>query len=302
MGGIRRPDKTDCMKPLLTFLLVLTLAGQAAAQAPLPAGDGPKECIVIDYFAWARDVPPAYAEALRSRVIASFVARGREKVVDATTLRAWAPDGEIVAHPDAILNPQRETAQNRAEAIRSLGARYILSGTVTAYRFTHETTPDKKSRFRTQFVFTLSCLDLLTGESSAPEEFKADGRGEKADLADRNALESIPGQMIYYIDRNFKFSTAILQLGEPNAKGKLKELYVGCGSSIGVQRGDLFKVYLTTRIGDSPVQTQIGKLRAKEVCGEQVTLCAIASGAEAIAEAFTRGDRLTVISDSQALF
>lgn len=287
---------------VILALFCLALTGPTGAQTPLPSADGPKEVVVIDYFAWSREVPPAYAEALRAKVIEGFLMRGREKIVDAGTLGSWPVDNGIVTNPNAILNPQRDAEQRRAEAIREIGARYILSGTVTAYRFAREMAPNKKPIFRTQFVFTLTSHDLLSGETSGAEEFKADGRGDRPELADAQALETIPMKMIFYIDQHFKFSTTVLELGERNAKGKLKELYVGCGSSIGVQRGDLFKVYLTTPIGGSPVQSLIGKLRAKEVSGEQVTLCVIANGAEAIADAFAQGSRLTVISDSQALF
>lgn len=39
----------------------------------------------------------------------------------------------------------------------------------------------------------------------------------------------------------------ILELGEPDKHGKVKDIYINRGEDIGVRRGDLFRVMLETK-------------------------------------------------------
>ena len=130
--------------------------------------------------------------------------------------------------------------------IEAVGARYIVTGTVTGYTFSHES-KDGKDSFKSGFVLLLSGYDILTGKRLSPEEIKLSVQGKKPAVADGKAIESMKYPLLFYIDRNYKFETRILELGEPDKRGKVKDLYINRGEDIGVRRGDLFRVMLETK-------------------------------------------------------
>ncbi len=93
-----------------------------------------------------------------------------------------------------------------------------------------------------------------------------------------------------------------MELGEPDKRGKVKDLYINCGEDIGVRRGDLFRVMLETKVGDVTARRDIGKLRAVEVLEAHVTRCVIVSGAQKVVPSVEKGSSLIVVCDSQSLF
>ncbi len=286
------------LRNIAFICLILSAVPMRAQQEETPE----KETVIIDYFSRAREVPGPYMEALRARVIEGFVNRGRHRVVDAQTIADLRDAGYgMVSSPSAIINSQRDAERRRADAIRSLGARYVVAGAITSCSFKREKVGDG-NRYTTTAVFILTSYDLLTGESSAPEEFQARGSGDSPEKADREALASIPLKVVYYIDNHFKYQTEILRIEAPNAKGKYKELYIRSGASMGVQNGDLFKVYERYEVAGAAGMRLIGKIRARQVCGEELTLCTFSNGTDAIVRAFSEGRELVVISDGQALF
>ena len=114
-------------------------------------------------------------------------------------------------------------------------------------------------------MLLLSGYDILTGKSLSPEEIRLSGQGKKPAVADGKAIESMKYPLLFYIDRNYKFEMRILELGEPDKRGKVKDLYINCGEDIGIRRGDLFRVMLETKEGGVTARRDIGKLRAVEV-------------------------------------
>lgn len=280
------------------FIIFLILSvGEIKGQ---PA-DSPstKETIIIDYFSRARGIPYSFVEAVRKQVMNSFIERGRHIVVDAENMdNMELSESEIISHPKAIMGRHPSEEDLRNEAIRSLGANYVISGVVTKY----ESVRKENSGYVSTFCFSVSSLNVCNGQSTTPEEFKMIGNGRSPEEADERALGRIPFNMIFYIDNHFKFRTEVLRVEAPNDKGKYKELYIHSGSDMGVQNGDLFDVYLETNIGGAVAKTKIGRIRAKEVCGDEVTKCSIKKGGEEMAKAMQNKDRLIVISAGEALF
>lgn len=286
------------MKYVCSFILFMLLAG-GEINAQSAAESSSKETVIIDYFSRAREVPYPFVEAVRNQVMKSFMERGRQIVTDAEKMDDMdLSESEIISHPKAIVGRHPSEVERRNDAIRSLGADYVISGVVTGYDLIHK----ERTDYVTTFTFTLSSLDVSSGQSTVPEVFKMTGSGRTPDEADKRALERIPFSIIFYIDNHFKFQTEVLRIEPPTDKGKYKELYIHCGSDMGVQNGDLFDVYLETSIGGALAKTKIGKIRAKEVCGDEVTKCSIRKGGEEMAKAIRNGDRLIVISAGEAFF
>lgn len=257
-----------------------------------------KKAVVVDYFSRSREIPYAYMEAIRGQVMAGFENRGRHNIIDVETLGDIdLSQSDIVTHPKSIIGEHHSSTEQKMDAIYSLGVDYIISGVVSSYDFKHK---DKNS-FTSNFIFSLISLDTKTGKSTSPEEFRMSGYGSTPEESDRKALERIPSSMLFYIDNHFKFQTEVLRI-EPPVKGKYKELYIHSGSDMGIQNGDLFEVFQVSDINDVPIRTKIGKIRAKETCGEEVTRCSIKSGGKEMFEAMSKGDKLTVVSAGQAFF
>lgn len=276
----------------------LTVSGAACAQEGLE-----KETVIVDYFSRAREVPPVYMEAVRSNVIAAFVDRGRHQVVDAQAVAgSGAPSQGLISGPAALVDGPSQEEARRKELIEATGARYIVTGAVTDYLFRHESAAGK-DRFVTAMRLVLTGADLQTGKEIKPEEFKLTGQGATAEEADARALNGMQYSLLFYIDNRFKFQTQVLRLAPPDAKGRLKELYIRCGTAMGVQRQDLFLVYRDTDMGGGAIaREQVGKLRVKEVLGDEVTKCTVVKGGPEITEAFVAGRPLVVVSDTESLF
>ncbi len=262
------------------FCLLIHLLPGAAAQE--------KETVLIDYFERGRNVPVPYVESLREQVGRAFTERGRHQVIDAQAIPS--------------LSPASQPASDRSVLLRTTGARYVISGQVSDYAFRREIVGNKP-RFTTAMQLVLTGYDLRNDREIAPEEFRLSGSGATAEEADTRAFASLPYSLLFYIDRRFRFETHILRLAPADTKGRLKELYIHSGHSIGVQRKDLFLVYRETDMGEGAIaREQIGKLRVKEVVGDEVTQCTVVRGGDEIASSFAAGETLIVVSDSESLF
>ena len=287
------------------FILLLGVLGLFVFLPTLVrAQRGPsKDMLIVDYFSRTPAVSMPYLATIRNEVMAAFIRRGRYRVVDAESVAALQGSSALglfvqQATPYAIQEAARVRRESRLEAIRSTGTRYLVSGVVTQCAF-KQTGQDA---FSGEVTFWLCGYDLAQNEQLEPQTIHLTGSGASATEALRKALEGMAAPMEQYINRNYKFTTRILELAEPDRKGRRTELYVHCGTEMGVRRGDLFLVYEQTEVGGVSVQKEIGKLRVREVQGPDVALCVISRGDEQIGEAFDSGRPLTVVSDMHSLF
>lgn len=278
-------------------VFVLAVLSYFTLSAQQVDGQPDRDAVVIDYFFTARGVSPAYAERVRSGVVEGFLRRGRHRVIDARMVR------ELYLEEAVWRNArwgQRETAWQqdlRKERMGSLGGRYLLVGYVSRAELSR-----REDSREVDIVFSLTSYDLASGEVSDAQEFRLTGSGRTVGEAEQKAFESLPAKMEYYIDTQFRFETCVLQLEAPDAKGRYKELYLGCGTSQGVRSGDRFLVYQWYEVAGREAVRLLGKVRVRQVCGPQVARCSISNGAEEIARAFLQGDSLQVVSDTRALF
>ena len=121
---------------------------------------------------------------------------------------------------------------------------------------------------------------------------------DSKDGAFNDAMKDLRKAMTKFVDNHFKFETYILELGEADKKGRVKDLYISGGSEMGVAKKTRFKVYTERKIGPKVTKSEIGTLVAVEVM-EGVTKCQVAAGEEAIKEKFNSGEKLIVIVDKQ---
>lgn len=291
----------------IRFLCFAWLAFAAAgveAQNPAPE----KETVLIDFFARSRIVPAPYAETLREHVIRAFIDRGRHRVMDAEAWLAQASTipGSGITTPDMAAADLAAYFELRAPHAIEAGARYLVGGTIAEYKFEHVQLPPTDSKnpprqgFKATFEVVLSALDLKLGERLPDQSFTLTATAATATDADLAALARIRGSLEYYIDRNFKFETQILDLCPPDKKGRVRDLYIHSGTEMGVKRGDLFLVYEETPVGGVMMRRQIGRLRVTDVGNPDVARCRMAKGDAEIVKAFRAGTPMTCTSAGKA--
>lgn len=290
--------------PILCCLLPVFAAADLPAQSPSTE----KETVIVDFFARNRTVPALYAETFRGHVLSAFIDRGRHNVLDAEasrTLAASVPGTGITSEELAAADMAAFLEQRAPQAIDA-GARYLISGTIVNYKFEHVQLPASDSKkpprpgFKATFGVVLSALDLKLGERLPDEPFTLTASAPVAADADLAALARIRGSLEYYIDRNFKFETLILELCPPDKKGRIRELFIHSGTQMGVKPGDLFMVYEEVPVGGVMTRRKIGRLRVNDVENPDVARCKIAKGDAEIASAFHAGRGLICVSDSKA--
>lgn len=294
------------MKIVHLLCLLLAAAPAATAQPAVPAPE--KEIVVIDLFNRIREIPAPYAQTLRGHVLDAFAQRGRHRVIDAETSRiltATTPGTGLTAPETAEAEMAAQLAA-RAPQAAELGARYLVSGTLTAYKFEHVDLPPASAGqpprpgFRATFRTVLSGIDLKLGKRLPDEAFDLTATAPAAADADLAALARIRGQLEYYIDRNFRFETSILDLLPADRKGRLRELYIHSGTSMGVKKGDLFLVYEEIPVGGVFTREKIGRLRVSDAENPDAARCKVTKGDEQIARAFAAGRKLICVSDGKA--
>ena len=90
-------------------------------------------------------------------------------------------------------------------------------------------------------------------------------------------------------------ATNILERGTEK-KDKQKELYIDLGAQHGLREGTHFDVYIIGSIGGKETRKQIGRLRVKDIEGDEVSLCKVTSGGKDIKAALDAEKQLLIIS------
>lgn len=292
------------MKLLHVFVCAAAMlaTGNATAQNPAPE----KETVIVDFFIHNRIVPAPYAETLREYVLGAFAERGRHNVVDAANSLAGSVPVSGITTPETAEADMSVFLDMRAPQAAAADARYLVSGSIVDYKFEHvqiasvdNKTPPRQG-FKATFRIVISGLDLKLGKRLPDEPYTLTATAPAATDADMAALARIRGSLGYYIDRNFKFETLILDLCAPDKKGRTRELYIHSGTQMGVKTGDLFLVYEETPVGGVMMRQQVGRLRVNDVENPDVARCKIAKGEDEITAAFRAGRGLICVSDGKA--
>lgn len=303
-------------KTLFTCLaLFLATAAPARVQTPAPTSvtdrDGSpsfeKETVVVESFLHSRTVPLPYVEVLRGHILGGFADRGRHIVLDAEAL---AGGGRLPA--PALTTPETAAAdlaallETLAPEAAASGARYLVSGAIADYKFDHIEIPARDPKkppvqgFKATFRVILSAYDLKFRRPLPDEPFTLTASAPAAQDADLAALATIRKTLEYYIDRNYKFETCILELCPADRKGRVRELWIHSGTDMGVREGDLFLVYEEVPIGGEMTRRKVGRLRVNDAQNPTVARCKIAKGDAEIASAFLAGRALICVSDGKA--
>ncbi len=216
---------------------------------------------------------PGYADAVRATVVAAL---GNVRRFVVTDMREVAPSEET---------------------------NIILDGTVNYISTTRElrTNSDKKKepQFYAQINVTLNVKDAKTGTVINGQTFDVNRTSwswfNSIDTAIKEALESLNDKVTKYYNAAYPYTAHILERGTEK-KDKQKELYIDLGAQHGLQEGTHFNVYVIGTIGGKETRKQIGRLRVKDIEGDEVSLCKVTSGGKDIKAALDADQQLLVVS------
>ena len=276
----------NCFKTVLAAVAVLVWLGASAQDDPS------KETVIINPFTHTSAVSQAACDNIRAAVLSGFADRGRFHIVDALT------DGTLSKlYADRNVEDVVNDANWKSE---SEGAKKVVIGQANNVSFSQfKSDIDGKMYNKAEVTYSLKVYNIADGAMIGSEDLSVSGiDADSKDGAFNDAMKDLRKGMVGFVDKHFKFETYILELGEADKKGRVKELYISGGTEMGVAKKTRFKVFLERKIGPKVTKSEIGTIVAVEVM-EGVTKCQVASGEDAIKEKFNNGDKLVVILDKQ---
>ena len=295
----------NVFRTFLTAAAVFVTLGAAAQEDPS------KETVIINPFACTDAVSQAACDNMRAAVLSGFSDRGRFHIVDALTDETLS---KLYADRNAedVVNDANWKSESEA-AYKALGAKKVVisapakdkdtptfvCGVNNVSFSTFKSDIDGKMYNKAEVTLALKVYNIIDGAMVGSETIAVTGvDADSKDGAFNDAMKDLRKAMTKFVDNHFKFETYILELGEADKKGRVKDLYISGGSEMGVAKKTRFKVYTERKIGPKVTKSEIGTLVAVEVM-EGVTKCQVAAGEEAIKEKFNSGEKLIVIVDKQ---
>ena len=259
-----------------------------------------KETVIINPFTKTAAVTQAQCDNIRAAVLSGISARGRFYVVDALTDSTLAKLYENRSYEDAVNDANWK--EESETAYKSLGAQSLIIGTANNVSVSSKTDDKGKVTYTCEVTISLKVYNIMDGSMTASEDIKVTGSSrDSKDAAFNKAMSSINSRMSSFVDAHFKFESYILDLGEADKKGRMKELFILGGAEMGITKGLVFTVHAEKKIGPKVTKQQIGKIVAKEVM-DGVTKCNITDGEDAIKTTFNDDPKkLTVILSHQRL-
>lgn len=265
--------------------VAMMVAGLAAfAQKPV---------VLIDYFEAPKSVTAAGVTAVRSAVIAGINQMNRVQLIDVETESSLNMEGIRRSKESAIAD---ETA--RLGAIRTLGANYIIRGTVSNVSGEYHKT-DNGSYYNGNIVFSLSVVNVENGVTVGTKNITYAGLtgnvGSTADEAIVSTLGRVKQSMDNFVNEYFKIKGTVVEMKETNKKGdKATSLYISLGSDSGISKGQKFNVYQVKMIAGVESQEEIGSLTVEEVVAPTLSQCKVTKGGKEIMTAFRNGVEIRV--------
>lgn len=284
---------------ITAILFILSILNSNGAYAQVNSVAPQKLTVIIGDFTRSNEITSANLSTIRNNVMLGFTKKGRFNVIDATQEATLLSLNQKRGETEDVVNETNILDESHANAYKALGANYLITGSATKRTCTRSTTSDGKVQYTTHIYFSLKGFDIITGETLAADQYDLMGIAKSPELADASAISSVDDKMNKYINKNFPFETRILQLNEVKKK-KLFDLYIHCGSYIGVKKGDTFLVYKLTSIAGITSKKEIGKLTVSEVEGEELSKCKVTKGNEEILNEFNSNpENLIVVSLGQ---
>ncbi|MDE6622794.1 MAG: hypothetical protein K2K30_00130 [Alistipes sp.] len=281
----------NCFKTLLAVVALAAATGVSAQEDPQ------KETVIVDPFTFSSGASAVTRDNVRSAVMTGFSNVGRFFVVDALTDSRLSKLYENREVEDAVNDANWKTESEAA--YKSLGAKKLLKGSVELH-YEHKKLDDKgKPVYYTDINFTLQVYNIEDGTMVGSESYKYSELSTSS-YADsfNDAIRKISKDMTQFCNKHFKMESYILELGEADKKGVIKDLWISGGTEMGIANGTIFKVLAEKKVGPKVTRQAIGQVIAKEVL-EGMTRCEIMNKkeGEVIKDLFSKDQKLYIELD-----
>ena len=281
----------NCIKTLLA------VAALAAATGVSAQDDPQKETVIVDPFTYSSGASSVSRDNVRSAVMTGFSKVGRFFVVDALTDSRLSKLYENREVEDAVNDANWQTESEAA--YKALGAKKLLKGAVELH-YEHKKRDDNgKWVYYTDINFTLQVYNIEDGTMAGSESYKYSELSTSS-YADsfNDAIKKITKDMTQFCNKHFKMESYILELGEADKKGVIKDLWISGGTEMGIANGTIFKVLAEKKVGPKITRQPIGQVIAKEVL-DGMTRCEIMDKkeGEVIKDLFSKDEKLYIELD-----
>lgn len=257
-----------------------------------------KEVLLMDYFTYSSGIGSSYVKMLRDAILGGIQETGRLTVVDV--------DAEPTLRVEETRRQDEKAmsdATARTEAMKSLGAKYAVTGHITDMSGKRMVSDDGSVFYDGQITFNLKVLNIADGSVKVTKAFTYSGlnakTGSSPEQAVLNTTDYVKMSMQKFINENFKLESVIVAIETTGKKGA-ETVYVNCGTALGIQKGQLFDVFVEKDVAGKKIRQNVGQLKAQEVQGDDMTLCKVAKGGEAIKAANDEQRPLIVVSGKKA--
>lgn len=180
---------------------------------------------------------------------------------------------------------------------------FYVDGTIsnisTTTRLEPSTQKDKPDQtyYRAQINVTVNLKEELTGKIKDSKQFSIAnsdmGWMSSTDNAVNYALERLTEKVSDYYNAMFPLRATIIEAGEVK-KDKQKTAYIDLGKKSKVYEGMSFGVFEVKTIAGKEAQFEIGRVKIKEVIGDDISLVSVSKGSKEIKEALENGKKLVV--------
>lgn len=147
-------------------------------------------------------------------------------------------------------------------------------------------------------------IDNMTGEVVLNKEFAKYDYVYASSTTDPmdNVVNSISSDITRQLNNRYPsvaprpaISGRILKAEEVNAKKeKAETVYIDCGTAQELTTSDEFTVYRVVLVNGNSGSTPIGKIKVKEIQGDNLSLCKVSKGDKEIYAALEAGDKLII--------
>lgn len=270
----------------LTLVIILILSSAALFAQ--------KQVVVIDYFRYANGVSSADATALRSSVIAGINAINRVHLIDVETESSLQME---VSRRNSELAMEDKTA--RAGVMKTLGANYLITGTVSKMDATYKSNDDGSSYYSGNIIYSLSVISVENGTIMGTENYTYSGltgnTGSTASDAVISTMNRVKQSMDNFVNEYFKLKGKVVEMNEANKKGdQAKSLYISLGSTEGISKDQILEVFEVKMIAGKEAESNIGEVKVDEVVASDLSMCKVTKGGKEIMTAFQKGSELRV--------
>lgn len=259
----------------------------------LQAQQQQKEVLLVDYFTHSSG-NSSYTKMLRDAILAGIQRTSRLSVVD------------VDMEPTLKLEEKRRQSEKamedplaRNETMRLLGATYALTGHLTRIEGVKVRLENGSTYYEGQITFTLKVVHIADGSIKASKTFTYTGlnakTGKTPQEAIMNTTDYIKMSMQNFVNQNFKIYTRLIAIEKTGRKGA-ETVYIDGGSDRGISQGQLFDVFVEKEVAGRKIKQNIGSLKALEIQGEDLTLCRVTKGGEAIRKANEEQREILVVS------